>query len=161
MRTGIRRSHEPLLARPRLTHPPRRPPPLTARLPRVGGSRSGFHRRKVTGRLVYGEPRRRCLFGVVHPRSLLLSTVPRRSQLKSLVTIEDVVAATVEVITRPSPDGAPVSASALTVAAASESLPLTPYVLLARRSLHLMVVLPMRRSVLRCILRKFTPRERL
>jgi hypothetical protein len=61
-------------------------------------------------RLVYSEPRRCCLSDAVHPHSPLFSSVPRRSQPKLRVTIGTVIAA------------------------AFESLPLTPSVLLAHRS---------------------------
>jgi hypothetical protein len=55
------------------------PPPLTTQFSRAQVSAE----RHRTGRLVYGEPHRRCLYGGVHPHSPLFSSVLRRSESRS------------------------------------------------------------------------------
>jgi hypothetical protein len=64
------------------------------------------------GHLVYGEPRRRYLSGGVHPHSPLFLLCTMQKPAK--------------VTTRPSSDTTPVSVFAMTIIAASESLPLNP-----------------------------------
>jgi hypothetical protein len=60
------------------------------------------------------------------PAHPFFSSIMHRSQSKSSVAIEAVVATAGHLVARPSPDAVLVSASALTVVAASESLPLIP-----------------------------------